>query len=140
MGLADIRAHRSQGLEHVLDAQALDIINHMGAELGAQARGEVAAQGVEHADIDLHVSAHIRYAGTDTALVLPMPKGGDILAKLQRAFEKAHKARFGFMDRAKVMMLEENYRSSKNILSLANTVIKKNKFRKEKIDKILEDI
>ena len=33
---------------------------------------------------------------------------------------------------AKVVMLEENYRSSKNILSLANTVIKKNKFRKEK--------
>ena len=106
MGLADIRAYRSQGLEHVLDAQALDIINHMGAELGAQARAEVAAQGVEHADIDVHVSAHIRYAGTDTALVLPMPKGGDILAKLQRAFEKAHKARFGFMDRAKVIMLE----------------------------------
>ena len=33
---------------------------------------------------------------------------------------------------AKVIMLEENYRSSQNILSVANTVIKKNKIRKDK--------
>jgi DNA helicase-2/ATP-dependent DNA helicase PcrA len=33
---------------------------------------------------------------------------------------------------AKVIMLEENYRSTKNILSVANTVIKKNKIRKDK--------
>jgi len=33
---------------------------------------------------------------------------------------------------AKVILLEENYRSTQNILSLANTVIKKNKIRKEK--------
>jgi DNA helicase II / ATP-dependent DNA helicase PcrA len=33
---------------------------------------------------------------------------------------------------AKVIMLEENYRSTKNILSVANTVIKKNKLRREK--------
>lgn len=32
----------------------------------------------------------------------------------------------------KVIMLEENYRSTQTILSVANTVIKKNKFRKEK--------
>ena len=106
MGLADIRAHRSQGFEQVLDAAALDTITTIGADLGAQARAEVAGQGVDQTDIEEHVSAHIRYAGTDTALVLDVPKAGDILAKLQRAFEKAHKARFGFMDRSKVMMLE----------------------------------
>ena len=33
---------------------------------------------------------------------------------------------------AKVVLLEENYRSSQNILRVANEVIKKNKFRKEK--------
>jgi DNA helicase-2/ATP-dependent DNA helicase PcrA len=34
---------------------------------------------------------------------------------------------------AKVVMLEENYRSTQNILNVANTIIKKNKLRKEKI-------
>ncbi|HEX2537986.1 MAG TPA: hydantoinase B/oxoprolinase family protein, partial [Pseudolabrys sp.] len=44
----------------------------------------------------------IRYAGTDTALVVnagPLPA-------MQRAFEKAHKARFGFIDRNKQLVVE----------------------------------
>jgi 5-oxoprolinase (ATP-hydrolysing) len=48
------------------------------------------------------VRAHIRYAGTDSALVVP---AGSAPA-MKRAFEKAHKARFGFIDRAKQMVVE----------------------------------
>jgi len=50
----------------------------------------------------VHVRAHIRYAGTDTALVVD----GGTLAKMKSAFEKAHKARFGFIDRAKKLVIE----------------------------------
>ena len=106
MGLADIRAHRAQGLEQVLDGRAIEAIGQLGAELGAMAQAEVAGQGVPADAIRVNVSAHVRYAGTDTALVLAMPGGENVLERLQRAFEQAHKARFGFMDRSKGMMLE----------------------------------
>jgi 5-oxoprolinase (ATP-hydrolysing) len=71
MGLADIRATRQQAIEEPLGDTALASINAVGARLGAQARAEVSGQGVPDADIIVHVRAHIRYAGTDTALVVP---------------------------------------------------------------------
>jgi 5-oxoprolinase (ATP-hydrolysing) len=71
MGLADIRATRQQAIEKTLGDASLASINAVGARLGAQARAEVSGQGVPDADIIVHVSAHIRYAGTDTALVVP---------------------------------------------------------------------
>ena len=46
--------------------------------------------------------AHIRYAGTDTALVV---KAGS-LATMKSGFEKAHKAQFGFIDRKKDLVIE----------------------------------
>ncbi len=54
------------------------------------------------AKIKIFVRAHIRYAGTDTALVV----GAGTLPAMKRAFEKAHKARFGFIDRSKQMVVE----------------------------------
>ena len=41
-----------------------------GDRLGAQARREVVGQGVAEADVTVEVRAHVRYAGTDTALVV----------------------------------------------------------------------
>ena len=89
--------------------------------LGDDARNEVIGQGVPARDIAVHVRAHIRYAGTDTALAveayrflhLPsrlasratLPQGeGKLppeLEAMKSAFEAAHKARFGFVDRRK---------------------------------------
>ena len=71
MGLADIRATREQAIEKPLGADALAAIEATGARLGADARAEVAGQGVAAGDIGVHVRAHIRYAGTDTALIVP---------------------------------------------------------------------
>jgi 5-oxoprolinase (ATP-hydrolysing) len=71
MGLADIRATRQQAIEVTLGEAALASIKDVGARLGAQARAEVAGQGVPEHDIVVHVRAHIRYAGTDTALAVP---------------------------------------------------------------------
>jgi 5-oxoprolinase (ATP-hydrolysing) len=110
MGLADIRATREQAIELPFGTKALAAVKRIGAALGKAAKAEVAGQGVTAAKIKVIVRAHIRYAGTDTALVVPafvMP--GQIamtLKRMQRAFEKAHKARFGFVDRKKQMMVE----------------------------------
>jgi 5-oxoprolinase (ATP-hydrolysing) len=70
MGLADIRATRQQAIEEEFGEAALAALNAQGDRLGAEARDEVAGQGVPNADITVHVRAHIRYAGTDTALVV----------------------------------------------------------------------
>jgi 5-oxoprolinase (ATP-hydrolysing) len=102
MGLAEIRATRTAALDVALDAQAKDAIGALAERLGAQAREEVAGQGVAEGDIALHVRAHIRYAGTDTAIATPFGSR----AEMQEAFQNAHKARFGFMDETKALVVE----------------------------------
>ena len=102
MGLADIRSVRQQAIELGLGTKALSAIKREGTRLGREAKTEVAGQGVPTAKIKIFVRAHIRYAGTDTALEVAAGSA----AAMQRAFEKAHKARFGFIDRTKQMVVE----------------------------------
>jgi 5-oxoprolinase (ATP-hydrolysing) len=191
MGLADIRATRQQAIEEAFGATSLAAIRREGSRLGRDAMAEVAGQGVPQDKIKIIVRAHIRYAGTDTALVVPAfeqsgattsppPLAGEgqgggkgarlrsnwggggapppppprrggggvgapqgarlrsnwspsptlprkrgreqaaanrtatvgqapsdkLLEKLKRAFERAHKSRFGFIDRSKQLMVE----------------------------------
>jgi len=114
MGLADIRATREQAIELGYGAEALAAIGKIGASLGKAVREEVTGQGVPASKIKVFVRAHIRYAGTDTALTVD---AGTLatnasavklasLATMQRAFETAHKARFGFIDRSKQIVVE----------------------------------
>ncbi len=102
MGLADIRATREQAIELPYGAKAAQEIARTGKRLGREAKTEVAGQGVAAGKIEVFVRAHIRYAGTDTALVVD----AGALPAMQRAFEKAHKARFGFIDRSKQLVVE----------------------------------
>jgi 5-oxoprolinase (ATP-hydrolysing) len=102
MGLADIHATRQQAIELPFGAKSLAAIKRIGARLGGVAKKEVAGQGVPAAKIKVIVRAHIRYAGTDTALVV---KAGSPAA-MKWAFEAAHKARFGFIDRSKQIVVE----------------------------------
>ena len=102
MGLAEIRATRTAALDVPLDAEAKAAIGALADRLGAEAKGEVAGQGVTEADIVIHVRAHIRYAGTDTAIATPFGSR----AEMQDAFQAAHKARFGFMDETKALVVE----------------------------------
>jgi 5-oxoprolinase (ATP-hydrolysing) len=102
MGLADIRATREQAIELSYGAKALAAIKKTGAALGKDVKNEVAGQGVPAAKIKVIERAHIRYAGTDTALTV----NAGTLPAMQRAFEKAHKARFGFIDRSKQLVVE----------------------------------
>ncbi len=102
MGLADIRATREQAIELNYGPKALAAITRTAKRIGKAVKDEVAGQGVPVAKIKVFVRAHIRYAGTDTALVV----AAGALPAMKRAFEKAHKARFGFIDRSKQMVVE----------------------------------
>jgi 5-oxoprolinase (ATP-hydrolysing) len=128
MGLADIRATRQQALEEPFGEAAQTQIARVGGKLADDARDEVMRQGVPQREIAVHVRAHIRYAGTDTALVVPafsvgpIPENSDAarertaagrtagaeisLQKMKSAFEAAHKSRFGFIDEAKELVVE----------------------------------
>ena len=102
MGLAEIRATRTAALDVSVDAQAQGRIADLAAGLIAEAQAEVAGQGVAEGDIALVTRAHIRYAGTDTAIAVAA--GPE--AQMRQAFQSAHKARFGFMDESKGLVVE----------------------------------
>ncbi len=77
-------------------------MNRIGKRLGDEVKREVASQGVAASQIKVIVRAHLRYAGTDT----PLEVVAGSIKKMQRDFEAAHKARFGFMDRDKEIVVE----------------------------------
>ena len=122
MGLADIRATRQQAVEETFGDAVLASIATVAGRLGEDARSEVIGQGVAPEAVTVHARAHIRYAGTDMALVVPaysvIPEEPRIsgspppatsamtLAKMKSAFEAAHKSRFGFIDESKEMVVE----------------------------------
>src|SRR5262249_32861475 len=66
------------------------------------AKRELTQQGVSEQLITVHVRAHIRYAGTDMPLVV----AAGPLASMKTAFEQAHRARFGFIDETKSLVVE----------------------------------
>jgi 5-oxoprolinase (ATP-hydrolysing) len=119
MGLADIRATRQQALEEPFEDAVLSSIATVGGRLGDDARNEVIGQGVAPEAVTVHARAHIRYAGTDMALVVPafsiepsverdredVRRTPQLLA-MKSAFEAAHKSRFGFIDETKELVVE----------------------------------
>jgi 5-oxoprolinase (ATP-hydrolysing) len=102
MGLADIAAERAQGVDETLDAGALARVGLIADALAEAAAREVEAQGVEREDVKVHRRAQLRYAGSDTAIEVSLASP----LAMRRAFEKAHKARFGFVDRTKAIVIE----------------------------------
>ncbi|MGA3310065.1 MAG: hydantoinase B/oxoprolinase family protein [Xanthobacteraceae bacterium] len=119
MGLADIRSVRQQAIEEPFGDKARGTLWTVALRLARDTMAEVLGQGVAANKIGVHVRAHIRYAGTDTPLIVdagtsyPSPtgkgrigSGGLSLSKMKTAFERAHKAQFGFIDRKKSLVIE----------------------------------
>ena len=109
MGLADIRSVRQQAIEEPFGVKARASLESVSRRLGREAIAEIEGQGVAAGKIALHVRAHIRYAGTDTPLIVNAGEGMSKLASLgqmKAAFERAHKAQFGFIDRKKDLVIE----------------------------------
>jgi 5-oxoprolinase (ATP-hydrolysing) len=102
MGLADIAAQRGQGVDEPLDAGALARVGLIADALAEAAVAEVEGQGVARDAIKVHVRAQLRYAGSDTTIEVKLLTP----AAMRRAFERAHKSRFGFIDRSKAIAIE----------------------------------
>jgi 5-oxoprolinase (ATP-hydrolysing) len=102
MGLADIAAQRAQGVDEKLDAGATARVGIIADALAESARAEVEAQGVRGEDIKIHLRAQLRYAGSDTTIEVRLASP----LAMRRAFATAHKARFGFLDTTKALVIE----------------------------------
>jgi 5-oxoprolinase (ATP-hydrolysing) len=102
MGLADIRATRQRTVEAPLDAQGIAAARAALDEAAEAVRDELIGEGVAADDITIHRRLHVRYAGTDTSLIVSFGDVGEATA----AFEAAHRTRFGFVDRTKSLVIE----------------------------------
>jgi 5-oxoprolinase (ATP-hydrolysing) len=102
MGLADQMAMREASIELPLDEAGLASAEQRLAQLGDAARSEVASQGVARDAILLRLSIHVRYQGTDTALVVPF---GEQRA-IRQAFEAGYKQRFAFLMPDRLLVIE----------------------------------
>jgi 5-oxoprolinase (ATP-hydrolysing) len=93
MGLAEVRALRQHAVEALLDRELLDNLAPRLAALNADAEDEIERQGIAASQTVSYPRAHLRYEGTDTALIIPL---GTIEA-MTRTFEHEHRRRFGFV-------------------------------------------
>jgi 5-oxoprolinase (ATP-hydrolysing) len=102
MGLADLAAMREQAIETRLDAGALPRLEAALAALAGSARGELAGQGVPAEQVRVARRVHLRYEGTDTAILVDFGAIEDML----NAFESAYRNRFSFLMPGRALTVE----------------------------------
>ena len=106
MGLADQNVMREESIERRLDAAAMPYMAERLQALGETSRQALLVQMGGDAGsanrIELRRRAHLRYEGTDSALVVPW---GD-QAQLVAGFEAAYRQRFAFLMQGKALVVE----------------------------------
>jgi 5-oxoprolinase (ATP-hydrolysing) len=102
IGLADIIAMREQAVEAPLTEDGLETLAETIDPLERDARAEVTAEGVPPERITAAHRAHLRYQGTDTAVIV----GVGSLADMTAAFEAEYSRRFSFLMPDKPVIVE----------------------------------
>jgi len=102
IGLADIVAMRERAVEAPLDAALIAALPQTLRPLEHDARTEVRAEGVAETRIRAAHRAHLRYEGTDTAVIVPVGS----LAEMTAAFEAEYARRFSFLMPGKTIIAE----------------------------------
>lgn len=92
MGLADVRALREKSIEAPLDENVVSTLAEVAQELSQQGTQEVLGQGVDEENIHVLQKVHLRYTGSDTALIVDYAA----LDAMKEAFEAEHRKRFAF--------------------------------------------
>ncbi len=102
MGLASLRATRTHAVLVRFDDAGLIALAKTRAPLETQVRDELVRQGVDKDAVKIVARAHLRYAGTDSSL--PIPVGS--LHDMRALFEVGHQQRFGFISPEKDIEIE----------------------------------
>ena len=102
MGLADQNVIREQAIEARLNEQTLITVVTTLESLAAAAQTELQRQQVGQGQVTVHRRVHVKYEGTDTALIVAI---GD-LGQIEAAFERAYQQRFAFLMQGKSLVVE----------------------------------
>ena len=101
MGLADQSVMREAAVELRL-AEALPAVAERLAALAAEAEAELRRQGASSGALHTHRRVHLRYEGTDSALIVPYGTA----AQIEAAFEAAYRQRFAFLMKERALVVE----------------------------------
>lgn len=102
MGLADVAALREQTVELPLAEDRTGEMRQVLDRLSQAAAAALDPRAVGDAVVEIRLTAHVKYAGADTPLILPF----DGAATLQASFEAAHHRQFGFIAPDRPLVVE----------------------------------
>ncbi|MGB4115875.1 MAG: hydantoinase B/oxoprolinase family protein [Polaromonas sp.] len=102
MGLADQNVIKEQAIELKLTTNALPEIAQALNNLATTAEAELQRQQVNTGNITTHHRVHVRYEGSDAALIVPF----GTLEQIESGFEAAYRQRFAFLMQGKGLVVE----------------------------------
>ena len=102
MGLADQSLIREKAVELPLDDASLRQASETLDSLAESARAELARQEMNAADARIERRVHLRYQGSDAALVVPFGTA----AAVQDAFETTYRRRYSFLMTGRNLVIE----------------------------------
>ncbi|HJU49169.1 MAG TPA: hydantoinase/oxoprolinase family protein, partial [Pseudogulbenkiania sp.] len=102
MGLANQSVMREESVELTLDDDALPQLAARLDTLAQQGASELLRQGVAAERIEMLRHVHLRYHGTDNALIVPFGS----IAAMCAAFEAAYRQRYAFLMPDKALVVE----------------------------------
>ncbi|HKO68393.1 MAG TPA: hydantoinase B/oxoprolinase family protein, partial [Burkholderiaceae bacterium] len=102
MGLADQTAMREQSIERPLDDAAMPVLAAALDRLAADATGDLLTQGVAAERIVVVRRVHLRYEGTDSALIV----AASAQSEMQAAFNAEYLKRYSFLMEQRSLVIE----------------------------------
>ena len=102
MGLADQAAMRERAMEIPLEPARMEAIATELSDLGRQTTEELLGQGVDAQRIRIVERVHLRYAGSDSVIVVSFAG----LEMMKAQFEDAYRKRYSFLMEGKGLMVE----------------------------------
>lgn len=102
IGLADLRIIKEAAVELPLTDPTHAHLNQIFAALTIESRAEIVAQGVSTDRIQVLCKAHLRYAGTDSALIVEFGS----VEQMRSQFDRAYQQRYRFLMDDKALIVE----------------------------------
>ncbi|MCI5223623.1 MAG: 5-oxoprolinase, partial [Candidatus Electrothrix sp. AR4] len=103
IGMADTAIDRQQPVAAVLGVEALEQVEQELLRLQQKTEQELFAQGIVLERIRSHRFLNLRYAGTDTALMVEEPEDGDFL----KVFRRIYQREFGFTLQDRAVLIDD---------------------------------